>query len=118
MITRPVLDIPLALFSLMFEVNGSSMPFTTFMIISLVVLGMENKKRIMVLDFQDNGSKFCLRVSPRLLCGSPRSHYCIYYAELRGEDAEIRGGNSYKLFIFHSQMAELFQTTIPNINLH
>jgi len=28
------------------------------------------------------------------LCGSPRSHYCVCYAELHGEDAETRGGNN------------------------
>ena len=61
---------------------------------------MRNKKHTTILDCQDNVSKFFLRVTPRLLCGSPRDHYHICYAELHGEDAELRGENSYNLIIF------------------
>ena len=67
-------------------------------------LGTKNKKHIMVLDGQENVSKLCLCGSPCLLCGSPRSHYCVCYVELHGEDAETRRGNNYKLIIFHSLM--------------
>ena len=55
----------------------------------------------MISDFQDNVSKYFLRVTPRLLNDSPRNHYHICYAELHGEDAETRGGNFYKLIIYH-----------------
>ena len=49
---------------------------------------MKNKKHIMVLDGQENVSKLCLCGSPRFLCGSLCSHYCVL---LRGVTRRKRG---------------------------
>ena len=52
----------------------------------------------MILDCQDNVSKFFLRVTPRLLCGSPRKKYSNGYAELRGVTRRRRGDARRKAY--------------------